>query len=70
MTKRISFFCFAVKGTKNMCIINYEQKPFGLSGSSVETTRETYNTEDEFRKALEELLINSNNRGVFRLRYR
>lgn len=52
-----------------MWIINYEHKLFGSSGSPVETTRETYNTEDEFRKALGELLVNSNNRGIFRLLY-
>lgn len=51
-----------------MWIINFEYKPSGLSGTPIETKRETYNTRDEFRKALGELLINSNNRAVFRLR--
>lgn len=52
-----------------MWIINYEYKPSGLSGTPTETKRETYNTRDEFRKALGELLINSNNLAVLRLRY-
>ncbi|QAR69382.1 hypothetical protein EQI52_06105 [Leuconostoc mesenteroides] len=52
-----------------MWIINYEHKPFGLSGSPVGTARETYNNEVDFRKALGELFINANNRSIFRLRY-
>lgn len=52
-----------------MWIINYEHKSFGLSGAPMETEREIYNTKEEFKKALGELLINANNRDVFRLRY-
>ncbi|USI45391.1 hypothetical protein [Leuconostoc mesenteroides] len=52
-----------------MWIINYEHKELGLSGSPLETERKIYNNEVDFRKALGELLINANNRDVFRLRY-
>ena len=52
-----------------MWIINYEYKSSGLSGTSMKTEREIYNTKDEFRKALGELLINVNNRDVFHIRY-
>lgn len=63
-------FCIhKFKGDVPMWIINYEYKPSGLSGTPRETKRETYNTKKEFRKALGELLINANNRDVFRLRY-
>lgn len=52
-----------------MWIIDYEYKSSGLSGAPTETEREIYNTKEVFRKALGELLINENNRDVFRLRY-
>lgn len=51
-----------------MWIINYEYKSSVLSGALTETEREIYNTKEKFRKALGKLLINENNRDVFRLR--
>ncbi|MCJ2158604.1 hypothetical protein [Leuconostoc mesenteroides] len=44
-------------------------KPFGLSGTPTETKIEIYNTKEECRKPLGELLINENGCDVFRLRY-
>ncbi|TJY30603.1 hypothetical protein [Leuconostoc mesenteroides] len=52
-----------------MWIINYEYKPFGLSGSPKEAEREKYNTENEFKKSLGKLLINENDRSIQRIRY-
>ena len=52
-----------------MWIINYEYKSFGLSGTPLETERKVFNSEVDFKKALGELLINSNNLSIRRLRY-